>query len=222
MFKTLSISIVVFVLIFLSSAALADDLFGPDWAEEPGSQFWEWDTWEGFPGPMSPDGGHSIPLPGVPDVAPPWASTGENDATLYPQMLDRDWVVQVEIDDDLIFHLDNYDIANEQKLVRVQITYWSQAGTPGSPSGFNVWTDQGGPVFFPAVEAESYYHTDGWVTKAYDFTLEPNPEWEDIGLKFNNYPEYVDQVVIDTWCVPEPATLGLMLVGSLALLRRRK
>ena len=185
MFKTLSISIAVFASIFLSSAALADDLFGADWAEELGSQFWEWDTWGGFPEPMSPDRGGSDPPPGVPDVEPPWASVGQNAAILHPDIFGRSGVVEVEIDDDLIFHLDNYDIANEQKWVRVQITYWSQAAPA---SGFNVWTDQGGPVFFPAVEAESYYHTDGWVTKAYDFILEPNPDWENIGLKFDVYP----------------------------------
>jgi len=31
----------------------------------------------------------------------------------------------------------------------------------------------------------------------------------------------VDQVVIDTICAPEPASLGLLLIGGAALLRRR-
>ncbi|GAG25684.1 unnamed protein product, partial [marine sediment metagenome] len=154
----------------------------------------------------------------------PSASAGMNAAMLRLEQFGRDWVVEVHIDDDLIFHLDNYDIANEEKWVRVQITYWPQAAPP---SGFNVWTDQGGPVPVPAAEAGSYDHTDGWVTKAYDFILEPNPDWEDIGLKFEFSPNpmpsaYVDQVVIDTWCVPEPGTLGLLLLGGLALLNRRR
>jgi len=66
----------------------------------------------------------------------------------------------------------------------------------------------------------------GWVTAAYEFTIEPNPLWEEIYLKFEFSPNptpaaYVDQVVIDTWCIPEPATLGLLFVGGLALVRRR-
>jgi hypothetical protein len=30
----------------------------------------------------------------------------------------------------------------------------------------------------------------------------------------------VDEIVIDTWCILEPATLALLLLGGFALLRR--
>ena len=169
---------------------------------------------------MPPDFGMSTPPPGVPDVNPPLAtSEAMGGIGFYPEVYGRFGVLELWPNDDLIFHLDNYDIDNEEKWVRVQITYWGQAG---SPSSFNVWTDDNGAKPFPAVEADSYYHPDGWVTKAYDFILRPNPYWEDIGLQFDNHPVFVDQVVIDTWCVPEPATLGLLLIGGLAVLRRKR
>ena len=54
----------IFVLMLLASAALADDLFPPNWRAEPASQYWAWDTWGGFPGSMPADYGESTPPPG--------------------------------------------------------------------------------------------------------------------------------------------------------------
>ncbi len=67
---------------------------------------------------------------------------------------------------------------------------------------------------------------DGWVTEVLKFRLEPNPPWEILTMgEFISYPAYVDQVVIDTICIPEPGTLVLLAVGCVRLLvrpRRRR
>jgi hypothetical protein len=69
--------------------------------------------------------------------------------------------------------------------------------------------------------------TPGSVVAAYEFTLEPNPLREEILLKFDwpmTYQDsaYVDQVVIDTWCIPEPVTLAFVGLGGIWLLRWRR
>lgn len=61
---------------------------------------------------------------------------------------------------------------------------------------------------------------NGWVTSAYDFQFQPNPWNEKIELKFND-TAFIDQVVIDTICIPEPATL-LLGLGCLVLARGRR
>ena len=33
---------------------------------------------------------------------------------------------------------------------------------------------------------------------------------------------FVDQLVVDTICIPEPATMSLLALGGLALLRRKR
>ena len=63
---------------------------------------------------------------------------------------------------------------------------------------------------------------DGWYTILYSFTIEPNPIFEDIYIKFSSYPAYVDQVVIDTHCVPEPTTILLIAGGIVGLVLRKR
>ena len=129
------------------------------------------------------------------------------------------------------FHLDNYDDPQPIKRVQVQVTYWSEYSYP---SGFGVRAYYEGspdPVIsqHEAVLVDSMDpDANGWVTAAYEFTIEQNPLEEDIHIEFTDllgYPEasaYMDEVTIDTWCtVPEPATVGLLLIGGLALLMRR-
>jgi len=60
---------------------------------------------------------------------------------------------------------------------------------------------------------------DGWVKSVYEITIWPNPAEEWIAIKGNIL---VDGLVITTTCIPEPATIALLGLGALALLRKRK
>ena len=203
--------------------AVADDMFPPPWEEYPGSQYAEWDTWGGAPGPTPAD----------------WWETWDNDftglqspvaftpgANLLLSFASRTDVLEIfGPTDGVYFEIDNYDWHNPEKWVRVQITY-HVSGAP--PMGFDVIPFYGGEPgddqFVPAFLVESTgVNSDGWITDAYDFIIEPNPEFEVIGLKFEpGAVAFVDQVVIDTICVPEPATMALLAIGVFALLKRRR
>jgi hypothetical protein len=58
-----------------------------------------------------------------------------------------------------------------------------------------------------------------WHHTTYVFEIWPNPALEYI---YVGGSIFVDEIVIDTWCTPEPATLGLLATGGLVLLRRRR
>ncbi|MBN1845551.1 MAG: PEP-CTERM sorting domain-containing protein [Sedimentisphaerales bacterium] len=64
-----------------------------------------------------------------------------------------------------------------------------------------------------------------WLRFEGTFRYDPQPPWEQImltGSVADGQQVLLDQIDIDTRCVPEPTTMGLLGMGVFALLRRRK
>ena len=53
-------------------------------------------------------------------------------------------------------------------------------------------------------------------------TIEPHPDLETIELRPNDCTMYIDQIIVDTICIPEPATICLFGFGGLAILKKRR
>jgi hypothetical protein len=83
-----------------------------------------------------------------------------------------------------------------------------------TPSGKNTYTD-------------SWNNVQNLGGGSYRFSLwaefQPNPPWEEKVFTIStNGNIYLDSLHVATECIPEPATIGILGLGALSLLRRKK
>ncbi len=198
------------VLVFAAgNAVFADDLNPPPWRGQPGTTFQEWLFSTDNPTP-SPDLVNN--LYGQPG-AQVWPGTGQQWWDIWGGQQGV-WPLSGAME----FYIPNTP-PNDYKDIWIQITWAKQAfvSTPilsSIPGGTIELISQVdiGPTNEPLPAGANWWHS------TYNIRIYPNPTFETIRI---DGTIMVDQVVIDTICVPEPAVIGLLALGSLTLLRRR-
>jgi len=232
-------------LLLFSGASVADDFLGPQGVAFRGDPLTAFAGWEFAidPGQLPAPQGWNFILPDVGEGYVGWTH-GE---TLYTGFggthadagAASEWQWQLTdaggSDDGVLiptptqgaasliaFNVANWVDRMPLKNIVVQITYWGDvapavvyvtgqelAGTPGEyeVNGFH------NPIM-PPFRWDGNHIAEFWL-------VEPNPDWEQIvvGVPVGTQ---LDEVVIDTISLPEPATLMLLTLGAAAVLQRRR
>lgn len=209
-------------LVFMAAPAMADDLYPAPYRGAPLSYTAEWDTFTlgDFSAGISPDSESSTDDDDPNtylhnafsthldfDAADGWQLTPAQGGGIYNPARNATFVANVV----------NWIDWEPHKLLRIQVAY------SGGPAPIIVGMDGVFPVtggldspgtLLGGLSMPSTYYYEDWI-------IVPNPDWEQILF---DLPQgtIVEQLVIDTVSLPEPASLSLLALGGLALLRRRR
>lgn len=200
----------------LSAPALADDLTPPPWRFNPGTTVQHWDFSAG-PGGGAPD---ALPLNNPYGAGP--LLTAAPPATWMPSFMGRNdvWSLNGAAGaGSLDFFVPNTGNTSNQKNLWLQITYW--APTPGGPLGVQITSGSG---LFTQVSSTITPLPGGWFHELSVWNVPSCPQKEAVHIFPMGTLAYVDQVVIDTQCIPIPAPTAiapLALAGAFATRRRR-
>ena len=227
----LTVLILMSVMAWLVVPAAADDVWPPSWRGEWSTtfQYWEFeadDTGQ-TPGGMPPDGPGTLVegMPGEPYLQPGYL--GGTHLKVYPnpdQWISSHYTGRTgiwELSGNIDVTVKNHLTENPYKWVYVQITWRPEDDFPtATPYINNMNPVPVNAADMPKVTNEKDWG-DGWKTTLFEWYLRPNPDLEEFTI---NGSILVDQLVVDTWCVPEPSTLAMLLSVSLVALgwRRRR
>lgn len=228
----------------LGGVAMAADLVPPNWRGAPGhnttTQAWEFLTQASGPLPpptwVAPHVSNSgyvyypeldgnpygqpelfhIPGPGA-----GWHAKQPTGVNYDPAGIEGDgWV---NLSGELVVYLPNNPVRNPIKEMWIQLTWEPQA--PGNEPILQLRDPAGALTTIPLVATElwsgdpvnTWREVNHYV---YHMDIRPNPDYEILSIRGGIS---VDELVIDTQCVPEPASFGMALIlAAGTMLRRRK
>jgi len=205
-------------LCLVSTGVAQADYYGPPgWGSNPYFTHQSWDFDTSTPGaPEIDDNPYGIPN-----------HSHELSATWHESFKSRNGVWEYNYDSLVSFEVPNELHPELTKEVWFQATYWTDTSGQISEDSF-IFTDPDGVVTFARVSREAVEGEAGWYHDTWMGTIIPQPFLEGFAIFFDDglggpATVYVDQVDIDTRCVPIPCTvllLGSGLIGFVGIRRR--
>lgn len=189
------------VLTVLAAPALADDIVHPWWRDDARTTYERWEF-----------GTNANPVPAdeyIGEFSTPQAAIPIGDWRADKHGRQGVWKLSGE----MLLEVENYPEPFEEKRVWIQVTWAGELPT------VEAWGETDIQDSVLATLVSQTLLEDPWVHTTFEVVLTPNPTFETI---FIHGGAYVDEVVIDTICIPEPVTLWLLALGGLAVIRRKR
>jgi hypothetical protein len=210
--RILTLAVVTGVAALFVESAFADDIQPPPWRGQWSTTSQMWEFLNPLPNPLLPDGPAPGGMPPLPSTHIEVFPLGDWIA-LDPQSGRRGiWPLSGE----MLVTVDNHNPPNDVKHMWVQVTWQDMVGLPATGpilSGFNP------PPGTPLNKVGPVDLGLGWWETTYMWEIYPNPPDEFFILGGNIL---VDELVIDTWCIPEPSVVTLAGLGVLSLVWRQR
>jgi len=209
--KRLALALALISIFAFAASAFADDLNPPPWRGQPGTTFALWEFYTPNPNPM-------------PDQ---WMNPfGPPATTVTPGFLQNWWALWGgregvwPLSGTIVTRIQNYPTANPYKDIWIQIT-WAQQAVNEFPV---IRVDQTYAQLLGSINLGPTGEQTGdgtWWHSTYSLRLFPNPTQETVIIEG---AIMVDELVIDTICVPEPSSLIALsgLVGFVGVAWRRR
>jgi hypothetical protein len=209
MVRKLTIFLFIAAGLTAASAALGEDFSAPPWRGTAGSTYQQWDfsTDVLTPSPDPVANPYGDPLLRVKPIGDWIDVTGNRQGV---------WPLSGEID----VYVPNWLEPRPEKEIWVQLTWQATDVDPFLPNQPVV-----GVTSQPLFDSMEMTRTDivdfipGWNHSVFKINLYPNPSEEWFTIKGDIM---VDQLIIDTRCIPEPTTVLFLGIGGAIALARRK
>ncbi len=196
--------LLTFLLSTLVLPLFADDLNPPAWRDASRStlQIWEFSLNDVNPLPDITTNPFPQPADVMPFAGDSWLDVYQGRQGVWP------------LSGEIYVPIWNYPEPLDEKRIWIQLTWRTKGSGPLLEASV-----PGGPMVDGSQIGDTILLPDGWNHSTYEIVLTPNPPEELVHI----YGAiYLDEMVIDTICIPEPATMFLMAMGGFIALSKRK
>jgi hypothetical protein len=196
------------IIIAAGSPVFADLV--PPWRGEEGSTYQQWDFSADDRTPPPEEGNVYNPYGNGPqlrvDTPFDWYQVIDSASGVWP--------LSGEID----VYIPNRQLPLDQKDIWIQLI-WKQANLDPDPFLPDEPIVGVTPFDSMTMSREDLRGREDWTHSQFKIEIHPNPDAEWITIKGDIL---VDQLIIETYCIPEPATIALLGIGGLITLRRKR